>query len=246
MAQSKGGEVSISAASDLQFVLPELITLYDKSSLKFNLRFGASGILSTQIIRGLGTDIFLSADASQVEKVRLAGLAAADPFVYAHGHIAVAALRTSAIQLDNQLRSTRAFFSDELALNRMAKLAMANPLHAPYGLAAQQALETLGLLAFFKPHIVLGENVAQAAQFVASGSAVAGLIGLALCKAPAMSGILQFKELDQSLHKPIRQTAILVKHSNTYSEEASKFLLFLKSDKAKALLTQHGFSTNLT
>jgi molybdate transport system substrate-binding protein len=243
-AQGRSGEISIVAASDLQFVLPELVKLYSVGGIKIQLRFGASGTLATQIMRGLSCDMFLSADAAQVEKVQLAGLSASEPFMYAQGHIALASLLSNTIGLDDRLIGAKALFERELALGKQPKIAIANPMHAPYGVAAQQALETLGLWSFFKPHLVLGENVAQASQFIASGSAVIGIVGVALCKAPALSKTLQCKELAQSLHKPIRQTAVLVKNPQNTSDEASKFLLFLKSDKAKALLSQHGFSTS--
>ena len=244
VAQGSSGEISIVAATDLQFVLPELVQLYNASGVKIMLRFGASGTLATQIMRGLSCDIFLSADAAQVEKIQVAGLAASEPFMYAQGHIALASLRSNTIELDDRLIGAKALFERELGLGKQPKIAIANPMHAPYGLAAQQALETLGLWGFFKPHLVLGENVAQATQFIASGSAVIGIVGVALCKAPALSKTLQCKELAQSLHKPLRQTVVLVKNPQNKSDEASKFLLFLKSEKAKALLSQHGFSTS--
>lgn len=249
VAQSSNAEITIVAASDLQFVLPELVKLYGNSGVKMQLRFGASGTLATQIMRGLTCDMFLSADAAQVERVQLAGLSASDPFTYAQGHIALASLRSNTIELDEKLIGAKAFFERELALGKQPKIAIANPMHAPYGVAAQQALETLEVWSFFKPHLVLAENVAQVAQFIASGSAVIGVVGVALCKASALSKTIHCKELAQSLHKPIRQTAVLIKNAqnkNTQNngDEAKKFMLFLKSEKAKALLSQHGFGTN--
>jgi molybdate transport system substrate-binding protein len=243
-AQGSVKEITVVAASDLQFVLPELIKLYNAGDVKIQLRFGASGTLATQIIRGLSCDVFLSADAAQVEKVQVAGLAASEPFVYAQGHVALASLRNSTVELDDKLVNAKLLFERELTLGKQPKIAIANPMHAPYGMAAQQTLETLGLWEFFKPHLVMGENVAQAAQFIASGSAVIGIVGVALCNAPALSKTLRCKELAQSLHKPIRQTAVLVKNPQHTSDEAKKFLLFLKSEKAKALLSQHGFSSS--
>jgi molybdate transport system substrate-binding protein len=242
-AQGSVKEITVVAASDLQFVLPELIKLYNASGLKIQLRFGASGTLATQIIRGLSCDVFLSADAAQVEKVQVAGLGASEPFIYAQGHVALASLPSSAAELDDKLIGVKKLFERELAQGKQPKFAIANPMHAPYGMAAQQALETLGLWGFFKPHLVMGENVAQAVQFITSGSAAMGIVGLAHCKAQVLSKTLKCIELAQSLHKPIRQTAVLVKNSQGSSDEAAKFLLFLKSEKAKALLSQHGFST---
>jgi molybdate transport system substrate-binding protein len=243
-AQGSFNEITVVAASDLQFVLPELIKLYNASGVKIQLRFGASGTLATQIIRGLSCDVFLSADAAQVEKVQAAGLSGSEPFIYAQGHVALASLRNSTVELDDKLVSAKALFERELTLGKQPKIAIANPMHAPYGMAAQQTLETLGLWEFFKPHLVMGENVAQATQFIASGSAVIGIVGVALCNAPTLSKTLRCKELAQSLHKPIRQTAVLVKNPKPTSDEAKKFLLFLKSEKAKALLSQHGFSSS--
>jgi molybdate transport system substrate-binding protein len=237
-------EIFIAAASDLQFVLPELVKLYADASHKIHLRFGASATLATQIIRGLQTDIFLSADATQIEVVRQAGFADSEPFTYAIGHIAVASFKNTALSLDAKLARVRSYFESELAAGRRAKLAIANPTHAPYGQAASQALSTFGYANFFKPHLVLGENVAQTAQYVASGAVTAGIIGVALCKSAALSGSLQWVELDRTAYSPIKQTAVQVKANKTAPEMAkvaAAFLQFLKSEKAKALFVAHGF-----
>jgi molybdate transport system substrate-binding protein len=233
-------EIFISAASDLQFALPALVKAYNQPALKIHLRFGASATLATQTIRGLQTDIFLSADAAQVNAIKIAGLSASEPLVYAIGHLAQATTTTN-LQLDQKLANTKAFFEKEVAAGKRPKLAIANPAHAPYGIAASQAIETLGYSDYFKPHLVLGENVAQTAQYIASGAVTAGIISFSLCKSQALAN-LRCQELDKNLHKAIAQTAVLVKNNSTHSQEARKFLLFLQSDKAKAVFLQHGFS----
>jgi molybdate transport system substrate-binding protein len=237
-------EIFISAASDLQFVLPELVKLYGNTNTKIHLRFGASGTLATQTIRGLQTDIFLSADAMQVEVVKQAGLTGSDPFTYALGHLAIASLRTSAVPIDGRLAQVKSFFERELAAGKRPKLAIANPAHAPYGLAARQALATFGHLDFFKPHLVLGENVAQTAQYVASGAVSAGIVGVALCKSQALGSSLQWLEIEKTAYKAIKQTAVLIQTNKTAPDtatEAAQFLSFLKTEKAKALFVAHGF-----
>jgi molybdate transport system substrate-binding protein len=237
-------EIFISAASDLQFVLPELVTLYGNASTKIHLRFGASGTLATQTIRGLHTDIFLSADALQIEVVKQAGLTGSDPFTYALGHLAIASLRSGTVPIDGKLARVKSFFERELVAGKKPKLAIANPAHAPYGLAASQALATFGYLEFFKPHLVLGENVAQTAQYVASGAVTAGILGVALCKSTALSSSLQWVEIEKTAYKPIKQTAVLIRANKTTPEvatEAAQFLSFLQTDKAKALFVAHGF-----
>jgi molybdate transport system substrate-binding protein len=242
-ANLREAEIFISAASDLQFALPELVKVYDKPKIKIHLRFGASATLATQAIRGLQTDIFLSADAAQAYAIKQAGLSASEPFTYAIGHLAIAvpATASSDQKLDSKLASTKAFFENEIVAGKRPKLAIANPAHAPYGIAASQALETLGYSEFFKPNLVLGENVAQTAQYIASGAVAAGIVSVSLCKSPTLSTRLRCQEIESNSYKTISQSAVLVKNNRTHSKEAIMFLQFLQSDKAKAVLLQHGF-----
>jgi molybdate transport system substrate-binding protein len=237
-------EIFISAASDLQFALPDLVKAYNQPALKIHLRFGGSATLATQAIRGLQTDIFLSADAAQVNAIKQAGLSASEPFTYAIGHLALATA-VSNLQLDSKLENTKAFFEREVSAGRRPKLAIANPAHAPYGIAASQAIETLGHSAFFKPHLVLGENVAQTAQYIASGAVTAGIISVSLCKAPVLSSKLRCQDLDKSSYKTIAQTAVLIKNNSAHSLEARNFLRFLQSDKAREVFSQHGFGQQI-
>jgi molybdate transport system substrate-binding protein len=235
-------EIFVSAASDLSFVLPELVKAYNQPNLKIQLKFGASATLATQAIRGLQTDIFLSADATQVANLKQAGITASEPFTYAIGHIAIASAMTSELKLDNKLNNVKAFFDQEIAAGRRPKLVIANPAHAPYGIAASQALQALGHSDFFKPHLVLAENVAQTAQYVASGNVSVGIISLSLCKAPVLMKSLRCQELENGSYLPITQTGVLVKNNSPHAQEAAKFLRFLQSEKAKILFQQHGLS----
>jgi molybdate transport system substrate-binding protein len=240
-------EIFVAAASDLQFVLPEIIKRYNASNVKITARFGASVTLATQIIRGLKTDVFLSADATQISNVSKAGLSASESFVYAVGHLALAISRNGSATedasdlLDSKLQRLKTHFERLIRQGKNPKLAIANPAHAPYGMAAQQALSSLGQLDFFKPHLVLGENIAQTAQYVASASVTAGILGIALCKAPALAAQLQWVEIEHSAYAPIRQTAMLIKSGSSFQSDAEKFLVFLKSVEAKAIFTQFGF-----
>jgi molybdate transport system substrate-binding protein len=248
-------EIFIAAASDLQFVLPEIIKQYNAnkqynpSDVKITARFGASATLATQIIRGLKTDVFLSADAMQVASVSKAGLSASESFVYAVGHLALAVSRNGSATedarnlLDSKLQRLKDYFERMIKQGKTPKLAIANPAHAPYGMAAQQALSSLGQIDFFKPHLVLGENIAQTAQYVASASVTAGILGVALCKAPALAAHLQWVEIEKSTYAPIRQTAILVKSGSSFQSNAEKFLFYLKTDQAKSIFAQFGFQT---
>jgi molybdate transport system substrate-binding protein len=242
-AQQTDAEIFISAASDLQFTLPELVKVYNKPTLKIQLRFGASATLATQAIRGLQTDIFLSADAAQVNAIKQAGLGASEPFTYAIGHLAVA-IPSSApnnLKLDSNLASVRIFFDNEVSAGKRPKFAIANPAHAPYGIAASQAIETFRHAEFFKPHLVLAENVAQAAQYIASGAVTAGIISASLCKSQALSTRLRCQDIDKNSYQTILQSAIQIKSNSKHSKEASEFLQFLQSEKAKAVLLQYGF-----
>jgi molybdate transport system substrate-binding protein len=235
-------EIFVSAASDLTFVLPELVKAYNQPNLKIQLKFGASATLAAQAIRGLQTDIFLSADATQVANLKRAGITASDPVTYAIGHIAIASAMTSELKLDNKLHNVKAFFEQEIAAGKRPKLAIANPAHAPYGIAASQAIQNLGHSEFFKPHLVLAENVAQTAQYVASGNVPFGIISLSLCKAPVLMKNLRCQELENGTYLPITQTGVLIKNTSPHAQEAAKFLRFIQSNNAKNLFRQHGLS----
>src|SRR6266436_705058 len=119
------------------------------------------------------------------------------------------------------------------------RIAIANPEHAPYGRAAVAALRSAGIFEQVRRRLVYGENIAQAAQFVASGSAQAGILALSLAVSPPMRAGKRW-EIPADMHPPIEQGAIILKSAKD-KEGARAFLAFLKSDAARKILESYGF-----
>ena len=120
-------------------------------------------------------------------------------------------------------------------------VAIANPQHAPYGRAAVDALTNAGIYQLMKFKIVLGEDISQAAQFVQSGNADAGILALSLVSAPQMQKAGRFVPIPETGYAPIKQSAIVVKSSRN-KVLAREFLRFMTSPEVLALLSQYGFS----
>jgi molybdate transport system substrate-binding protein len=241
-AQADGMPVRVMAASDLKFALAHIAKIYEQETRQsVEVTYGSSGTLARQLVQGLPADLFMSADEALVAQLAQAGLTrsvrkggwvVADPGVlYAQGRLALAAPVGSALPLDGELTALRKSWPAK------AKFAIANPAHAPYGRAAQQALESLGLWSAVQPHLVLGENIAQTTQFVATGAAAMGVSSLSLVQAPELGGQVRFVPLAAHLHHPIRQRMVLLKGA---SAAALAFYDYLQQPAARAVLLQYG------
>ena len=224
----------IAAASDLQFVLPDLSAQYEKQTrAKLSITYGSSGSFFAQIQNGAPFDLFLSADLDYPKKLVDAGYADADSLVtYAQGRLVIWLPRDS--PLDFTATGLRTLLDP-----RIQKIAIANPEHAPYGRAAIVAIQDAGLYGQLKSKLVFGENASQAAQFVQSGSAQAGLIARSLALSPAMKTGKQF-ELSGRRFPPIGQAAVVLK-SSPNRQAASAFLEFLKTPAASAIFERYGY-----
>lgn len=226
-------EVRVAAASDLKFALAELAAQYERESgQRVRLNLGSSGNFAQQIRQGLPVDLFMSADEAFVFQLADAGLTQDRGVLYALGRIAAVVPAASPIALDPQLRGLRTGWG------AVKSFALANPEHAPYGRAAQQALERLGLWDLVKTKLVLGENIAQATQFVTSGAAQAGITALSLAVAPELARSVRHVVLPATLHDPLRQRMVLLKGA---SPQAAGFYSYLQGPDAKAVLSRHGF-----
>jgi molybdate transport system substrate-binding protein len=226
--------LSLAAASDLVFCLPALTAEFSKNSPSITVQVttGSSGNFFAQIKNGAPYDLFLSADLSYPRALIIAGAAdAASLTPYAIGRLVVWTTHPALDPTD-----LAALVRDP----RVKKLALANPAHAPYGRAAQQALDHLGLSSVAAPKLVLGENIAQAAQFVQSGNADAGIVALSLVLAPALRDTGRWHELPATLHAPLQQGAVLTKLGAT-NPAAQSFLAFLRTPAARAIFERYGF-----
>lgn len=228
--------VRVAAASDLQFALPELAARFNQESgQRVELNFGSSGKFAQQISQGLPVDVYMAADEGFVFQLADAGLTQGRGDLYALGRLAALVPAASRIALDPGLRGLR----DSWSL--IQHFAIANPEHAPYGRAAQQALRKVGLWEAAKPKLVLGENISQATQFVTSGAAQAGISALALALAPEVAKAARHVVLPADLHEPLRQRMVLLRSARP---QALGFYRFLKTPAARTVLQRYGLAFN--
>jgi molybdate transport system substrate-binding protein len=225
----------IAAASDLQAVLPRLVERFERQSgLAVRVTFGSSGNFHTQILNGAPFDLFFSADTEYPRRLLAAGLAAAaDVQPYAIGRLVLWARKDAGIDVRRGLQV--------LADPRVRRIAIANPDHAPYGRAAVAALTHERLYDQVRSKLVLGENISQAAQFVESGNAQAGVIALSLAVAAPLRESGTYYEIPASFHPPLEQAAVALSHAPGVTA-ARQFVAFLKRPESVHLLQEFGFT----
>ena len=227
----------VAAAASVRFALEEVAENFrDRTGQAVRLSFGASGNLARQIREGAPYDVFLAADPRIVLDLARDGFAEDQGRDYLLGRLAIVVPRGSPLAADGSLADLRAALGD----GRLRRFAIANPEHAPYGLAAQQALAHAGLWEAIRPHLVLGESVGQAAQFALSGNAEGGIIGYALARAPALAARSTCAPIPRAWHAPLRHRAVLLR---TAGPTARRFYEYLLSPAAAEIFERHGFDT---
>ena len=229
----------VAAASDLKFALTALVKSFTEvTGVQVELQFGSSGNFAQQIQQGLPLDLFLSADEGYVFSLAQMGLTQGPSVLYATGRLALILPKNSALQLPKTELEARNLLSSQLQSVR--KFAIANPEHAPYGRAAKEALQNLGLWEPLQTKLVLGDNISQATQFVTSGAAQAGITALSLALAPEVAAQAGgYWLMPANLHTPLKQRMVLLKSA----QPAAKTLFeYLQTPAAKAVLTKFGFS----
>lgn len=231
-----GADLAVAAASDLTFVMEPLVAGFraERPDVVVRVTFGSSGSVFAQVGNGAPFDLFLSADAAYPEKLAKAGHARdGGVFLYGVGRLVVWAPKGS--PADPARLGPRALLDPSVK-----HVAIANPRHAPYGRAAEEALRSLDLWDAVKGKLVLGENVAQAAWFVDSRAAEAGVFALSLALAPAMRGKGTWIEVPSGSFGPLRQGGIIPKGARS-PEAARAFRDFLVGPKGRAILLEYGF-----
>ncbi len=226
--------IKIAAASNLKFVLADLVNQYrQQTGVRVDVNLGASGNLARQILQGLPVAQFISADEAWVAELDKAGRTVDAGQRYATGRLALIVPKNSALPLGQGLAAV------VRALKPGDKFAIANPALAPYGVAAEEALQRAGLGPLPPASKVLGDNIGQATQFVATGAAQAGITALALTLAPEIAGSLQVLTLPTDLHAPLHQRMVLLKGAGAAAADWHKFLL---SPAAQAVWVRHGYA----
>jgi molybdate transport system substrate-binding protein len=231
-----GQPPTIAAASDLQFALDELAVAFaQEQRTRVEIVYASSGTLTRQIRDGAPFELFLSADEAFVADLARAGLARDGGTLYAVGRIVLFAPRGSPLEPSEGLDGLARL----LERGGVTRLAIANPAHAPYGRAAEAALRARGLWTRLQPHLVLGENVSQAAQFATTGNAVGGVVALSLAVAPHLRGRGTFSLIPDDLHPPLWQRMALLRRAGPVAE---RFYAYLQQPAARAIFRRYGFT----
>jgi len=230
------GDLLVAAAADLKFALDEVIGGFGKTHPQVTVKasYGSSGNLFAQIAQGAPFDLFLSADADFPRRLVTTGKAdEASRFIYGIGRLVVWVPKASGIEVEKA--GIRALLDP-----RAAKIAIANPAHAPYGAAAVATMEHYGIHAAVKDRLVLGENVAQAAQFVGSGAADIGIIARSLVVAPKMADAGRLWEVPAEAHRRLEQGGVVLT-SGKNAEAARALRAVLTGEEGRAVLARYGF-----
>jgi len=237
-AQPPAPPLAVAAASDLQSVLPALASRFEhETSRRVTLTFGSSGNFFSQIQNGAPFDLFFSADVDYPRRLEAAGLTEPGTLQpYAVGRLVLYASTASNLDPGLDLRRGLAVLTDA----RVRRIAIANPEHAPYGRAAVAALTHERLYDQVRAKLVLGENISQAAQFVQSGNAQAGLLALSLALAPALRASGTYVDVPAAFYPTIEQAAVVLKASSR-KDAARQFLAFLGRPEIVQMLNDAGF-----
>lgn len=222
-------EITIAAAADLRFAFSEIAARFEEETgVRVNLVFGSTGLLTQQIENGAPYDLIAAANVTYIEQLAARSLVLPDSIqLYAQGRIVLATNRSIGIQATT--------FTD-LLKPEIRHVAIANPEHAPYGVAAMQALQAAGVWEQLQPKLVYGENVRQALQYVQTGDAEAGIIALSVANVPEIKWTL----IDSSLHAPLNQALALVARSDQ-PELAARFAAYINGEKGRPIMRRYGF-----
>lgn len=221
-------EITVAAASDLRPAFEKLGTLFEaETGTKVTFSFGSSGQLREQVINGAPFDLFASANVEFVDEVVNAGRGIASTKAdYALGRIVLWTPPGSNLPTS----------IDELTDTRFRRIAIANPDHAPYGLAAKQALETAGIYPRVQSRLVYGENISDTFRITKSGNTDAGIVALSLAIADGSPYTL----IPAELHAPLEQ-ALVVTATGARGAAATAFADFLASPAGRQVMVTYGF-----
>ena len=226
---SASGELTVAAASDLRPPFEELGREFESATkTKVVFVFGSTGLLMRQIENGAPFDLFAAANVSYIDQLEQKGLIIPDSkAIYARGRITLWTTNDSPVRLQGIA---------DLARPEVQRIAIANPDHAPYGLAAKQALQSAGVWDRVQPKLVYGDNIQQTLQYAQTGNVEVAIVALSL----SIPSNGRWTLIPEELHQPIDQSLGIVK--STKNEPAARaFITFLSSPQGKAIMKKYGF-----
>jgi molybdate transport system substrate-binding protein len=232
---ARAAELAIAAAANLKYALDELVAAFHEQQpgIEVKVTYGSSGNVYAQLSQRAPFDLFLSADTIYPGRLVADGLALdGGMFRYATGRLALWVPPDSTLPVEAKGLAA-------LLDPAVRRIAIANPRHAPYGVAAIEALEAEGLHERLRQRLVLGENVGQAAQFVQSRAADAGFIALSLALSPPLAGGRHFV-VPSSLHSPLEQAGVIMRWARDPAA-ARAFRDFVMGAGGRAILARYGY-----
>src|SRR5665647_1591875 len=191
-AANKKEVLTVSAAADLTKAFADIESAFEKqNNCDVKITYGSTGTSLEQIINGAPYDIFAAASISAIEELKKKDMIIPDTQeLYGIGRIGVATKLGSTVEVKNL---------QDLLKPEVKKIAIANPEHAPYGLAAKQALESAGLWEQVKDKMVYGQNIQETLTLITTGNVEAGIIALSIYD----KNEVNFALIDNNLHKPL-------------------------------------------
>ncbi|NQY26867.1 MAG: molybdate ABC transporter substrate-binding protein [Piscirickettsiaceae bacterium] len=229
--QVHADNIHIAAASNLRFVLPELIEEFEQQSEHhISVSYAASGTLTTQIQHGAPFSLFFSAEPRYIQLLINENLTQGTVINYAQSQLALFAAKGSNLIINDGLESLKI----ALSLGELNKVAIANPQHAPYGQAAKLSLEQAGIWQKIQPYLIVAENASQVMQFSLSTGVDAGFVPYSFIIQPQFSSLGRFIKLDITL----QQQAVLLRMTSVVGQ---LFLDFIQTKSAQNILIENGF-----
>lgn len=222
------GEITVAAAADLVFAFKEIGEVYEKDSgNKVKFIFSSSGTAKEQIINGAPYDVYASANVQFVDELIKANLAIKETKeLYGIGRIGFATLKGS----------TKVVNVNDLLKDDIKKIAIANPSHAPYGLAAKESLIKLGVWDKIQNKIVYGKDIQDTMALVRTGNADCGIIALSIIK----KSEVDFTLINETNHNPLKQGIVVIKNTKN-EKEAREFIKYVNGDKGRNIMKKYGF-----
>ena len=223
------GELTVAAAADLTPAFEEIGRAFESTyKTKVVFMFGSTGLLTRQIENGAPVDLFAAANVTYIDQLEQKGLIVPDSkTIYARGRITLWTPGDSNLRL--------AGIAD-LARPEVQRIAIANPDHAPYGLAARQALESAGIWEQVRPKLVYGDNIRQTLQYAETGSVDVAIVALSL----SVQSHGRWSLIPEELHQPLDQGLAIVKTSH-HQQPARGFIDFLRGPEGQAIMKKFGF-----
>jgi molybdate transport system substrate-binding protein len=227
--------LTVSAAADLTYAFQEIGAQFEAETghqVVFN--FGSTGQLAQQIEQGAQVDLFAAANVSFIDDLAQQRLILPDTKqLYARGRITLWTRADSPLQIAQV---------DDLARPEIGRIAIANPDHAPYGVAAREAMQAAGVWEAVQPKLVLGENVRQTLQYAETGNVDVAIVALSL-SVPAAASAGQpgrWTLIPEDLHAPVDQ-ALAVIRGTQHEAAARAFAAFVNGSQGRPIMRKYGF-----